>query len=64
VVVAKEKQYVVLCNDDLWVVGTKQDIINDFNVDPDAYMNENNDVKIYELGQEVPFTLVEPKLTF
>jgi len=53
-----------LCNDDLWVVGTKQDIINDFNVDPDAYMNENNDVKIYELGQEVPFTLVEPKLTF
>jgi hypothetical protein len=61
---AKEKQYVVLCNDDLWVVGTKQDIINDFNVDPDAYMNENNDVKIYELGQEVPFTLVEPKLTF
>jgi hypothetical protein len=61
---AKQKQYVVLCEGDLWVVGTRQDIMNDFNGDPDAYMSENNDVKIYELGEQVPFTFVEPKLTF
>ena len=64
VVIAKEKQYVVLCNDDLWVVGTRQDVMDDFNEDPDAYMKEHNDVKIYELGNEVPFTFNEPKLTF
>ena len=62
--VAKEKQYIVLCEGELWVVGTKQDVIDDFNVDPDAYMKERNDVKIYELGEEVPFTFAEPKLTF
>jgi len=48
----------------LWVVGTRQDVMNDFNEDPDAYMKEHNDVKIYELGNEVPFTFNEPKLTF
>ena len=62
--VVKEKQYVVLCDGDLWVVGTRQDVISDFNVDPDAYMKEHNNVKIYELGEEVPFTFAEPKLTF
>ena len=62
--VIKEKQYVVLCDGELWVVGTRQDVIDDFNVDPDAYMKEHNNVKIYELGEEVPFTFAEPKLTF
>jgi hypothetical protein len=62
--VVKEKQYVVLCDGELWVVGTRQDVIDDFNVDPDAYMKDSNDVKIYELGEEVPFTFAEPKLTF
>ena len=61
---AKEKQYVVLCDGDLWVVGTRQDVMDDFNEDPDAYMKEHNDVKIYELGEEVPFTFSEPNLTF
>ena len=63
-VAVKEKQYVVLCEGDLWVVGTKQAIMEDFEQDPDAYMQEKNNVKIYELGQEVPFTYVEPTLNF
>lgn len=63
-VAVKEKQYVVLCDGDLWVVGTKQDIMNDFEQDTNSYMEEENNVKIYELGQEVPFTYVEPTLNF
>lgn len=60
----EEKKYVVLCDGDLWVVGTKQAVMKDFEQDPDAYMKESNDVKIYELGPEVPFTYVEPTLNF
>ena len=60
----KDKKYVVLCDGDLWVVGTKKDIMEDFEQDPTAYMEEKNDVKIYELGKEVPFTYVEPTLKF
>jgi hypothetical protein len=63
-VAVKEKQYVVLCEGDLWVVGTRQDVMDDFNEDPNAYMEEHNDVKIYELGEEVPFTFNKPNLTF
>ena len=63
-VAIKQKEYIVLCDGELWVRGTKQDVMDDFNEDPDLYMRENNNVKIYELGNEVPFTFNEPKLTF
>ena len=62
--VAKEKQYIVLCEGELWVRGTKQDIINDFNEDPDLYMREEHTLKIYELPEPIPFSFVTPQITF
>jgi len=61
---AKQKQYVVMYeNTEAWVVGTKQDIINDFNENPDTYLDAKDKIKIYELGEPIKFSFVTPQIT-
>jgi hypothetical protein len=62
---AKQKQYVVMYeNTEAWVVGTKKDIINDFNENPDTYLDAKDKIKIYELGEPIKFSFVTPQITF
>ena len=62
---AKQKQYVVMYEDtEAWVVGTKKDIINDFNENPDTYLDAKDKIKIYELGEPIKFSFVTPQITF
>jgi hypothetical protein len=61
----KEKQYVVMYEGvEAWVVGTKQDIINDFNENPDVYLNADGKIEIYELGEPIQFGFVSPSILF
>ena len=61
--VGKEKKYIVLYQDtETWVVGSKQDIIDDFNKDPELYVGEAKDLAIYELGEPIPFSFVTPQI--
>lgn len=60
-----EKKYIVLCNDaELWVVGTKEDVLLDFTEDKQIYIDNADNIKIYELGESIPFTFVQPQLNF
>lgn len=60
-----EKKYIVLFQDaETWVVGTKEHIMKDFNDDPDLYIKEAKSIKIYELGEPIPFTFVTPQIQF
>ncbi len=62
---AKEKQYVLMYeNTEAWVVGTKKDIINDFNENPDIYLDAKDKIKIYELGEPIPFSFITPQISF
>jgi hypothetical protein len=62
---AKEKQYVLMYeNTEAWVVGTKKDIINDFNESPDVYLDAKDKIKIYELGEPIPFSFITPQISF
>jgi cytidine deaminase len=59
----QEKKYVVLYEDaEVWVVGTKKDIITDFNKDPELYVKEAKNIKIYELGELLPFKFITPQI--
>ena len=63
----EEKRYIVIYDDgegfvEQWVIGSKQDITNDFNKDPDLYLKSKEDLTIYELGPSVPFKLVTPQI--
>ena len=59
----EEKKYIVLYQDDeTWVVGSKQDIIDDFDKDPELYVREAKDIAIYELGEPIPFKFVTPQI--
>jgi hypothetical protein len=61
----KEKKYVVMYEDtEAWVVGTKQDIIDDFNENPDAYLKADGKIEIYELGEPIQFGFVSPSILF
>jgi hypothetical protein len=61
----EEKQYVVMYEvTEVWLVGTKQDIINDFNEDPDAYLRADGKIEIYELGEPIQFGFVTPSILF
>jgi len=62
--IAKDsKKYIVLYQDtETWVVGSKQDIIDDFNKDPELYVREAKDLAIYELGEPIPFSFVTPQI--
>lgn len=60
---AKEKKYIVVFQDaELWVIGTRSDIIKDFNEDPEIYIDGAEHIKIYELGEPIPFTFVTPQI--
>jgi hypothetical protein len=61
---AVEKQYIVLCDGELWLTGTRQDIIDDFNDDAEAYVKHANEIKIYELSEPIPFSFVTPQINF
>jgi len=62
---AKQKQYIVIYeNTEAWVVGTKQDIIDDFNENPDTYLDADGKLEIYELGEPIKFSFVTPQITF
>ncbi len=62
---AKEKQYVLMYeNSEAWVVGTKKDIVNDFNENPDIYLDAKDKIKIYELGEPIPFSFITPQISF
>jgi hypothetical protein len=62
---AKQKQYVVMYeNTEAWVVGTKQDIIDDFNENPDTYLDADGKLEIYELGEPIKFSFVTPQISF
>jgi hypothetical protein len=58
----EEKKYIVLCKNETWVVGTKQDIIDDFNEDPEIYANNYDDINVYELSKPIPFSVTTPKI--
>jgi hypothetical protein len=64
----KEKKYIVIYDDnggkfiEEWVIGSKQDIIDDFNKDPDLYLNAKDVLTIYELGPSIPFKFVTPQI--
>lgn len=61
----KEKKYIALYeNTDVWIIGTKQDIIDDFNKEPDAYLSADGMLEIYELGEPIKFGFVTPKILF
>jgi len=60
----KEKQYIVICDNELWVKGTKQDVIDDFIEDSETYEHYGNNIKIYELGEPIPFTFITPQINF
>jgi len=60
----KEKQYIVICDNELWVTGTRRDVMIDFIKDSEAYVNYANDIKIYELGEPIPFSLITPQINF
>jgi hypothetical protein len=45
-----------------WVVGSKQDIIDHFNEDPELYINAEKFLTIYELGPSIPFKFVTPQI--
>lgn len=62
--IKKEKEYVVICNKESWLVGTRQDIIDDFNEDPDAYIENSKNIVIYELAAPVKFSFVTPQINF
>ena len=62
--VVNQKQYIVLCDGELWIEGTKQDVINDFNEDPETYIQYANKIKIYELGEPIPFSFITPQINF
>ena len=62
---AKEKQYILMYdNTEAWVVGTKKDIIDDFNENPDVYLDAKHKIKIYELGEPIPFSFITPQISF
>ena len=59
----EEKIYVVIFRGkELWVMGTKQDIINDFDEDPDTYISNYKDIDIYELPRPISFGFVKPEI--
>jgi hypothetical protein len=61
----KEKKYIVLYEKtEAWIIGTKQDIIDDFNQEPDAYLGNDDNLEIYELGEPIKFGFVTPKILF
>lgn len=61
----KEKKYIALYdNTEVWVIGTQQDIIDDFNQEPDAYLSADGMLEIYELGEPIKFGFVTPKILF
>jgi len=62
--VINQKQYIVLCDGELWVEGTKQDVIDNFNEDTNAYIKYANIIKVYELGEPIPFSLNTPQINF
>jgi hypothetical protein len=60
----KEKQYIVIRDHELWLIGSKQDIIDDFNNDTNAYIKHASDIKIYELNDPISFELVTAAIKF
>jgi hypothetical protein len=61
------KKYIVMYDDndgfvENWAVGSKQDIIDEFNKDPNLYLNAKDELTIYELGPSVPFKFVTPQI--
>ena len=59
----QEKKYVVLYEDaEVWVVGTKKDISTDFNKDPELYVKEAKNIKIYDLGELLSFKFITPQI--
>lgn len=62
--VVNQKQYIVLRYDELWVKGTKQDVIDDFNEDPDAYITDIAGIKVYELSEPIPVSFITPQINF
>lgn len=60
----KEKQYIVICDNELWVKGTRRDVMVDFIEDSEAYIQYANNIKIYELGEPIPFTFITPQINF
>lgn len=60
---ADEKKYIVVFNNsELWVVGTKNDIMKDFYEDPEVYIESAELIKIYEIGTPVPFKFIQPQI--
>jgi hypothetical protein len=45
-----------------WVIGNKQDIINDFDESPETYIDQADKIKIYELGDPIPFSFITPQI--
>ncbi len=55
---------VVFKAEELWVMGTRQDVINDFNENPDTYMENYKDIDIYEVPRPISFGFVKPEIVF
>jgi hypothetical protein len=61
----EEKIYMVVFKaEELWVMGTRQDVINDFNENPDTYMENYKDIDIYEVPRPISFGFVKPEIVF
>jgi hypothetical protein len=61
----KEKIYMVIFKgEELWVMGTKQDVINDFDENSDTYMSNYKDIDIYEVPKPISFGFVTPSIVF
>jgi hypothetical protein len=59
----EEKKYIVVYEDtEAWVIGNKQDIINDFDESPETYIDQADKIKIYELGDPIPFSFITPQI--
>ena len=60
---AKEKKYIVIYQDaEAWVIGSKQDIIDDFDKDPELYVREAKEIEIYELGTPISFSFITAQI--
>lgn len=58
-----EKKYIVVYEDtEAWIIGNKQDIINDFDESPETYIDQADKIKIYELGEPISFSFVTPQI--
>jgi hypothetical protein len=55
---------VIFKGEELWVMGTKQDVINDFDENSDTYMSNYKDIDIYEVPKPISFGFVTPSIVF